>query len=332
MIAAHRNAWTLGIWKSLLLLLFFFLTCFPAHLHATSFQAVPFEQTVQGAPVVARGQVASQYVEWATARNGSRRLYTYIELQPLQFYKAPASWLSKTRLLVREMGGEKDGVGMMVPGSAQFKVGEDVVVFVGDQAHTDGAYDLMGLMLSKLKVTTGEGGEERLSGPAISMGESAVRGQIVYSDGSSEGGHDHGGSHSDEGGQSDTTRRGKKQWTVQSLRELIVHQGVNAIPPRAKDEKNPINSSAAGANNPSASSLLSQSGVEGKSVPQESLTGRNQQDSHSDQSASAPSSGLGSAEKSEGLDEPSSGVFATGVWIAGLSLLLAAAWVFFRKR
>jgi len=180
---------------------------------ATSFQAVPFEETVRDAPVIARGKVTMQYAEWAVVASGAKRIYTYIELQPVTFLKAPTSWAGKARLMVREIGGQKDGMGMQVPGSAKFNIGEEVVVFASDLAHPDGALDLRGLMLSKLKVKTNEAGEETLAGPAISMGEDARPGQIV---------------HADEHGEEGTHARTKKVWTVGALRQLIAEQGGKA--------------------------------------------------------------------------------------------------------
>jgi hypothetical protein len=81
--------------------------------------------------------------------------------------------------------------------------------------HPDGALDLRGLMLSKLKVKTNEAGEETLAGPAISMGEDARPGQIVHAD-----------EHGEEGAQART----KKVWTVSALRQLIAEQGGRAPP------------------------------------------------------------------------------------------------------
>jgi hypothetical protein len=187
----------------------------PTVASATSFQAMPFEETVKDAPVIARGKVTMQYAEWAVVSSGAKRIYTYIELQPVTFLKAPGTWGGKTRLVVREIGGQKDGMGMQVPGSAKFNIGEEVVVFASDQVRPDGALDLRGLMLSKLKVKTNEAGEETLAGPAISMGEDARPGQIVHAD-------EHGG----EGAQART----KKVWTVSALRQLIAEQGGRAPP------------------------------------------------------------------------------------------------------
>ena len=210
------STYSLGWW--LLFLICIFSGVRTPESFATSFQAVPFEETVKDAPVIARGKVTMQYAEWAVVASGAKRIYTYIELQPVTFLKAPAAWAGKTRLMVREIGGQKDGMGMQVPGSAKFNIGEEVVVFASDLAHPDGALDLRGLMLSKLKVKTNEAGEETLAGPAISMGEDARPGQIV---------------HADEHGEEGTHARTKKVWTVGALRQLIADQGGKAPPEAA---------------------------------------------------------------------------------------------------
>lgn len=213
---------------------------------ATSFQAIPFEETVQDAPVVARGRVSMQYVEWATLSNGAKRLYTYIELQPLTLLKAPADWAGKNRLIVREIGGQKDGVGMSVPGSAKFSIGEEVVVFVSDAAEPDGSYDLRGLMLSKLIVKESEDGQEELLGPAISMGEDARPGQVVHAD------HD---------GGAEEVRPTRTRWTVQALQSLIEKQGGSGIQGAVRDQ--PAATSPISPTNPSSAASDRTVGTDG---------------------------------------------------------------------
>lgn len=179
---------------------------------ATTFYERPFPDAVKDAPIVLRAKVGMSYGHWVLGSDGSKRLYTYIEMQVDEVLKGG---VKGPTLIVRELGGEKDGVGMQVPGTAQFKRGEDVVVFANDHPDKDGAYDLRGMMMGKYNVTKNEEGQEILTGAGL-MGETnpALRGHehIVHPEHFSE---------SDSHG--DTEKA--PQWTLAKLRDLIRDQG-----------------------------------------------------------------------------------------------------------
>lgn len=179
--------------------------------HATSFYERPFPDAVKDAPIVLRAKVGMSYGHWVLGNDGSKRLFTYIEMQVDEVLKGS---VKGSTVIVRELGGEKDGVGMQVPGTAQFKRGEDVVVFANDERDKDGAYDLRGMMMGKYNVVRGEDGQETLTGAGL-MGEThpGIRGHdhIVHPE------------HFSEGGGHDGTE-GAPQWTLVKLRELIREQ------------------------------------------------------------------------------------------------------------
>jgi hypothetical protein len=144
----------------------------------TTFAQRPFSEAVQEAPLIVRGTVGERSVDWATDADGTRRIYTFHELRVGEVLKADAARegasavLEKTRLVMREIGGEKDGVGIQVSGAARFEPGEEVVVFLGLPPNPDGSFGVYGLMMAKLQVVRGPSGEELLSGPALA-GEAA---------------------------------------------------------------------------------------------------------------------------------------------------------------
>lgn len=138
---------------------------FSTSAYPTSFSPVPFAKTVENAPVMVRGKVGSSYVEWAKGDDGVKRIYTFYELQGIETLKGSASG---PNIMIRELGGMKDGSGMQVSGASEFQKGEEVVVFLRDR-NADSTFDIFGLMMGKLDVHVDDNKNETLSGPAISM-------------------------------------------------------------------------------------------------------------------------------------------------------------------
>ncbi|MBL7717131.1 MAG: hypothetical protein JNL01_16830 [Bdellovibrionales bacterium] len=148
---------------------------------ATTFVAVPFSQTVKEADTIVRGKIGDSHVDWSKVAldgEGSKRIYTYYELKVDEVVKGNLS--NSKSVIIRQMGGEKDGVGLSIPGSAKFSAGEDVVVMLGP-ALSDQTHDLMGLMVGKLQVVRDEKGQEVLKGPAVS-GDFGAEGVALHGD------------------------------------------------------------------------------------------------------------------------------------------------------
>jgi hypothetical protein len=131
--------------------------------------------------------------------DGSKRIYTFYDLQIDEVIKGTASGKS---LLMRELGGQKDGLGMQVAGTSQFTPGEDVVVFLGEK-NPDGSYDVFGMMMGKYNIVKDDDGNEVLKGPGIP----------------SNRGHD-GIIHPDDPEGQDGTLPDAK-WTLEHLRKLV---------------------------------------------------------------------------------------------------------------
>ena len=141
---------------------------------ATTFAPVPFPQSVQDAPLIVQGKVGMSYSDWGKNQAESKQLYTYTELDDIQALKGQASEHS---IVIREMGGEKDGIGLHIPGTAAFKQGEDIVIFLKNRSlgapgsaelpNRDDSYPVHGMMMGKYTLETNSEGEEILKGPGL---------------------------------------------------------------------------------------------------------------------------------------------------------------------
>jgi hypothetical protein len=174
---------------------------------ATSFIERPFPDTVQEAPVIVRGTVGASTTDWGKEGDGGRRIFTYWDLRITEVLKGAAG--QKGELIkIREMGGEKDGMGMQVAGTASFVAAEEVVVFLSEK-NAENSHDVWGMMMGKLNVNTDQDGHEFLTGAAIT------------------------GEHGDYPHAS--------AWTIGSLRKLIAAQAgpAQAAPPEPQSTPEP---------------------------------------------------------------------------------------------
>lgn len=197
------------------------VTAMPAR--ATTFFEQPFPESVKQAPIIVRAKVGASTVDWGLSQDGAKRIYTYYDIQVDEVFKGK---VAGTNLKMREMGGEKDGLGMHVAGAAQFERGEDVVMMLNER-NLDGSYDVLGLMTGKYNIRQNESGKETLVGFGI-QGEGD--------------GHDHG----NRGSQTGTGD--EKEWTLEGLRQLVREQAVAAD--SAASSQN--SASNAGLQNPSS--------------------------------------------------------------------------------
>ncbi len=187
----------------------------PASTYATTFYERPFPEAVQEAPFMVRGKVGMKYTDWAKGADGSKKIYTFYELKVDEVFKGD---FAGTSLIMRELGGEKDGIGMQISGVAEFRTGEDTVVMLALPANSDGSYGVRGMMMAKFNVVRGEDGGERLIGPGLGGG-----------------GHEHVIA-------GDTASAEKHAFTLDDLRKIVRDQG--AAP------KNPHPAQAAQAGTP----------------------------------------------------------------------------------
>jgi len=136
---------------------------------ATTFNVRPFPEWVSAVEVIVRGRILSIHAQRAEMRDGAERIFTYVELQVSEAFKGPK--LSST-IVFRELGGEKDGLGVKIEGAAQFRTGEDVVVFLGPE-NSDESRDLRGMQMGKFNIVKDGDGNEILTGGSLAMETSA---------------------------------------------------------------------------------------------------------------------------------------------------------------
>lgn len=76
---------------------------------------------------IVHGRVVRTKSEWD---KNSRRIYTYTTLTVLESLKGKATY---KEVIIRQLGGSANGIGMRVPGAAKFRLGEEVVVFLEEK-------------------------------------------------------------------------------------------------------------------------------------------------------------------------------------------------------
>jgi hypothetical protein len=184
---------------------------------ATSFIEQPFPDSVAEAPVIVRGTIGVNYTNWADSPSLGRRIYTFYELQTEEVLKGKVA--SSQTIILRELGGIKDDIGMEVAGTAQFNKDEDVVVFLGS-INTDGSHDVYGMAMGKYNIVKNEEGKEYLEGAGVSSIPSPTN-QYNH--------------------QAILKKEKPTQWTLETLRKLIkTQENVKNFSQHPPDTKLPV--------------------------------------------------------------------------------------------
>ena len=106
---------------------------------ATTFINRPFNDVVKESPLIVRGRAADQYTDWGKG-GSSKAIFTYTQFIITEVLKGD---LKETSILLRQPGGEKDGVELHVPGAAIFNRDEELVVLLGAFDAADKSYDVI---------------------------------------------------------------------------------------------------------------------------------------------------------------------------------------------
>lgn len=133
---------------------------------ATTFVNRPLGDVVNESPLIVRGRTGDSYSQWD--KSGRGQIFTYTSFAVSEVLKGD---LKETRILLRQPGGSAGEIEMNVPGTANFKSDEDVVVLLGERNKEDDSYDVPGLATGKYDVVAGENGEPYL---VNSLGGGAV--------------------------------------------------------------------------------------------------------------------------------------------------------------
>lgn len=125
----------------------------------------PASKILNEAPLIVRGKISGKgEPTWGKFENESRQIYTVYTLRINEVLKGTPP--SDSNIQFRELGGEKDGMGMKIEGTAEFQDGEDVVVLL-DPKNGEGTFDLHGMTLGKISIASDDSGQEKLTGAAL---------------------------------------------------------------------------------------------------------------------------------------------------------------------
>lgn len=116
--------------------------------------AMNLEQMTDRADMIFTGRVVGKRAEWNTQRT---RIYTYVTFEIEAYLKGGSDARVAT---VRLLGGQVGRYLAHLPGTPQFGMGEDVLLFcAGDQARLP---SVLGLSLGKFTITSNADGERIL--------------------------------------------------------------------------------------------------------------------------------------------------------------------------
>ncbi|MEN9723304.1 MAG: hypothetical protein RJB38_1290 [Pseudomonadota bacterium] len=143
----------------------------------TSFIEKSFPDSVGDAPVIVRGQIGMSYSDYGKTLEDGRKLFTFYELNVSEVFKGRSG---TGTMIVRQLGGTKEGITVEVPGTAKFSRGEDVVVMLGGE-NSDGSYDIRSLMMGKYSIEKVDG-KEYLRGPGALSPSEVQPGKLIQAD------------------------------------------------------------------------------------------------------------------------------------------------------
>ncbi len=115
----------------------------------------PVSDLTRRAALVVRAAVVSSKAGWDEEH---RLIITRTELRTTRRLKGDAG----RTVIVRQPGGEVDGVRMNVAGAATFRAGEEAVVFLEPHPSAVGEFVLTSMSAAKFTVVTLPGGSERV--------------------------------------------------------------------------------------------------------------------------------------------------------------------------
>ena len=117
---------------------------------ASMLQKLSTKQLTKNSSSVRVGKVVSQ---WSSYDPQKRMVFTYTKLKVSETIKGT----HRSEVLIRQAGGESNGLGMRVHGVASFEEGESAVVFL--RQDKDGAPTLTGMAQGRYRIFPNQKGE-----------------------------------------------------------------------------------------------------------------------------------------------------------------------------
>jgi len=180
---------------------------------ATSFYIRPFPEFTKSTENIIHGKLSSIHTENGVTSDGGKTIYTYAKLGIKEIIKGN---VSGTEIIIRKLGGSKDGVTLEIPSAVEFSENEDGVFFLSAEKE-DHSYEVVGMELGKF-------GLEEKDGEQILKG-----GLFAYSTPPSDSDHSHDVSIGN-------LVENHRPWSISQLRELVKSQAQSAPPPAKQNE------------------------------------------------------------------------------------------------
>ena len=130
---------------------------------ATSFYIRPFSEFTKTTSNIVHGKISGVHSENGVTSDGGRTIYTYAKLEIQEVLKGT---ITGSQIIVRKLGGSKDGVTLEIPSSVEFFEHEDSVFFLSAEQE-DRSYEVTGMELGKFTLEE-KNGEQILKGGLFS--------------------------------------------------------------------------------------------------------------------------------------------------------------------
>lgn len=298
---------------------------------ATSFAPLPLATVVGEAPIIVRGRILGKSVDHAQGQvgegEGQRQIYTFYRMTVDETLKGSIN--PGTAITFRELGGERDGIGVVVSGAAEFGTDENVLLFL-TLPGKDGVYSLRGLMTGKINFAPEGNGSN--SGKAEGANSDGILTGLVLdwdlqhdTDPASDT-----GTHSHDGG--NNSKAGRKQWTLSQFRKFV-----SQAPDLSKSDPKSINSIENPRQRDTDTDGTSPRGIRNKAGDPQPKASPLQQ--NTDEAGSLPGAQAGRSDSGpveHGLEEAGGGAgIASGmtlVAVVGFGLVGAAVALWVRRR
>ncbi|MCM0604941.1 MAG: hypothetical protein KA715_02520 [Xanthomonadaceae bacterium] len=115
---------------------------------SATFQNISQKEFFSQVPVVVRAVAKRSEAKWANDEKLNRKIFTYTDFEVIEELKGKTE---SNRITVRELGGEMDGVGLQVPGAANFESDKEYVVSLAASSD-EGIYRVVSLSAGVLEV------------------------------------------------------------------------------------------------------------------------------------------------------------------------------------
>jgi hypothetical protein len=125
------------------------LLCSASTAHATVMVSMPLEDMVQGATAIVHARVARVGTRLALDAERGPMPHTVSELVVLEWLKGEGG----SQIAIDELGGEVAGLGMAIAGTPEYRVGDEVIVFL--RTTEEGTWRTLGMVQGQFVVRHG---------------------------------------------------------------------------------------------------------------------------------------------------------------------------------